>query len=57
MSVTAQMHWLQTVPGKGWWTILRLYCPLVSFFDKTWRPTEIQKIYPYQLVRIRSADP
>jgi hypothetical protein len=35
-------NWLQTVPGKGWWTILRLYNPLQSFFDKTWRPSEIE---------------
>ena len=37
-------NWLQTVPGKGWWTILRLYNPLESFFDKTWRPSEIEPI-------------
>ena len=35
-------NWLQTVPGKGWWTILRLYNPLQPFFDKTWRPSEIE---------------
>jgi hypothetical protein len=35
-------NWLQTVPGKGWWTILRLYSPLQPFFDKTWRPSEIE---------------
>jgi hypothetical protein len=35
---------LQTVPGKGWWTILRLYNPLQPFFDKTWRPSEIEPI-------------
>ena len=23
-----ESNWLQTVPGKGWWTILRLYNPL-----------------------------
>jgi hypothetical protein len=28
--------------GKGWWTILRLYNPLQPFFDKTWRPSEIE---------------
>ena len=33
-----ESNWLQTVPGKGWWTILRLYNPLQAFFDKTWRP-------------------
>ena len=37
-------NWLQTVPGKGWWTILRLYNPLQAFFDKTWQPSEIQPI-------------
>jgi hypothetical protein len=37
-------NWLQTVPGKGWWTILRLYNPLQSFFDKSWRPSEIEPV-------------
>ena len=31
-------NWIQTVPGKGWNVILRLYGPLQSFYDKTWRP-------------------
>jgi hypothetical protein len=31
-------NWIQTMPGKGWFTILRLYNPLESFFDKSWRP-------------------
>ncbi len=31
-------NWIQTVPGKGWNTIFRLYGPLESFYDKTWRP-------------------
>ena len=35
-------NWLQTIPGKGWWPILRLYSPLQPFFDKTWRPIEIE---------------
>ncbi|SHF09123.1 Uncharacterized conserved protein [Kaistia soli DSM 19436] len=34
-------NWIQTVPGKGWFTILRLYSPLETFFTKEWRPTEI----------------
>ena len=37
-------NWIQTVPGKGWFTILRLYSPLESFFTKTWRPTEIELV-------------
>lgn len=35
-------NWIQTIPGKGFFTILRLYNPLQPFFDKTWRPSEIE---------------
>lgn len=35
-------NWIQTIPGQGWNTILRLYSPLEPWFDKTWRPGEIQ---------------
>ena len=34
-------NWVQTLPGKGWFMILRLYGPLEPWFDKTWRPGEI----------------
>jgi len=37
-----ESNWIQTVPGKGWYTILRLYGPLETWFDKTWRPGEIE---------------
>jgi hypothetical protein len=37
-------NWIQTLPGKGWSTILRLYSPLKPWFDKTWRPGEIEPI-------------
>lgn len=37
-------NWIQTVPGKGWFTILRLYSPLEPFFDKSWRPSEIEHV-------------
>ncbi len=37
-------NWIQTVPGKGWFTILRLYSPLPSFFDKSWRVGEIEVV-------------
>ena len=37
-------NWIQTMPGKGWFTILRLYSPLESFFDKSWRPSEIELV-------------
>ncbi len=37
-------NWIQTDPRKGWFTILRLYSPLESFFDKSWRPSEIEPV-------------
>ena len=37
-----EANWIQTVPGKGWFPILRIYGPLQAWFDKTWRPGEIQ---------------
>jgi hypothetical protein len=35
-------NWIQTIPGKGWNTTLRLYGPLEAWFNKTWRPGEIE---------------
>ena len=37
-----ESNWIQTVPGKGWFICLRLYGPLEPWFDKTWRPGEIE---------------
>ncbi len=37
-------NWIQTDPDRSWWLMLRLYSPLLSFFDKSWRPGEIEKI-------------
>jgi hypothetical protein len=34
-------NWIQTVAERGWFVMLRLYSPLQSFFDKTWRPGEV----------------
>jgi hypothetical protein len=39
-----ESNWIQTVPGKGWFTYMRLYGPLESWFDKTWRPGEIEPV-------------
>jgi hypothetical protein len=37
-------NWIQTDPDKGWFTILRLYSPLQSFFDKSWKPSEVELV-------------
>jgi hypothetical protein len=36
-----ESSWLETVPGKGWLTILRMCGPLEPWIKKTWRPSEI----------------
>jgi hypothetical protein len=37
-------NWTETVAGKSWFAILRLYGPLEPWFDKTWRPGEIELV-------------
>ena len=34
----------KTVPGKGWFTYVRLYGPLEPFFEQTWKPDDIVKV-------------
>ncbi len=37
-----ESNWVQTIPGKGWFMILRLYAPLEPWFNKTWKPGDIE---------------
>jgi hypothetical protein len=37
-------NWAQTIPGKGWNVIFRLYGPLEPWFDKSWRPGEFELV-------------
>ena len=37
-------NWLQTIPGKSWLAILRMYGPLEPWIDQTWRPGEIELV-------------
>ena len=37
-------QWVQTVPGKGWFTCVRLYFPEASAFDGTYKLPDIEKI-------------
>ena len=39
-----EANWVQTIPGKGWNVILRLYGPLQPWFDKTWKPGEFEVV-------------
>ncbi len=35
-------NWIKTVTGKGFFVILRLYGPTKTFFDQTWRPSDLE---------------
>jgi hypothetical protein len=39
-----ETNWIQTVPGKGWFVLLRLYGPLQPWFDRTWKPGEFERL-------------
>jgi hypothetical protein len=43
-SVCEQRNRIQMVPGKGWFTILRLYGALEPWFDKTWKAGEFEVV-------------
>ena len=31
-------RWIQTVPGRGWFSYFRIYGPQAPAFDGSWRP-------------------
>jgi hypothetical protein len=37
-------NWIQTIPGKSWFIILRMYGPLKPWLNKTWIPGEIELV-------------
>ena len=39
-----EANWIQTVKGKGWFCVLRLYSPTEAWYDKTWRPGKIELV-------------
>lgn len=39
-----EANWLCTVPGRGFFAILRLYSPTQRAIDKSWKPGDIEKI-------------
>ena len=39
-----EKNWIQTIPGKSWFILLRAYGPLESWIDRTWRPSELELV-------------
>jgi hypothetical protein len=39
-----EKNWVQTLPGKHWFTYMRFYGPTVAYFDKSWKMDDIQEV-------------
>jgi len=39
-----ESNWIQTVSGKGYSVLLRLYGPLEPWFDKSWKPSDFELV-------------
>jgi hypothetical protein len=39
-----ESNWLETIPGKSWFIILRMYGPLKPWLEKTWQPGEVESM-------------
>ena len=39
-----EANWLATVPGRGYFAILRLYSPTEAAIDKSWKPGDIERV-------------
>ncbi len=39
-----EKNWVQTMPGKGYTVLLRLYGPLQPWYDKSWMPGDLELI-------------
>lgn len=38
-----EANWVQTVPGKHWFSYFRLYAPTEAYFDKSWKLDDFQR--------------
>ncbi len=36
-----EKFWLETIPGKGWFPVFRIYGPLKAYNDKSWKPDDV----------------
>lgn len=38
-----ESNWIRTLPGKGWFTIFRIYGPTEGYMDASWKPGDIEE--------------
>lgn len=37
-------NWVKTIPGEGWFVLLRLYGPLEPILSREWVPNDMERI-------------
>jgi hypothetical protein len=37
-------NWIKTIPGRGFFGGFRFYGPTEAFFDKAWKPGDVEKV-------------
>lgn len=43
-STADKQNWLKTVPGRGWFSLIRWYGPTQEFFDHKYKPGDFVKV-------------
>ena len=44
LSPGKETNWVETIPGKSWFQLFRLYGPLQLWFAQTWKLNEFEPI-------------
>ncbi|MNQ74726.1 hypothetical protein D3C85_894920 [compost metagenome] len=39
-----EKNWVQTLPGKHWFTYMSFYGPTEAYFDKSWKMDDIKEV-------------
>jgi hypothetical protein len=39
-----ERNWIETVPGRGWFTYFRLFAPTERYFDTSWQLPDIERL-------------
>jgi hypothetical protein len=43
-SAGKESNWVETLPGKSWFVLFRLYGPLEAWFSQTWKLNEFERL-------------
>jgi hypothetical protein len=44
MPAGKEKNWIQTVPGRGWFPMVRFYGPLQEYYNHTWKLNDVERV-------------